>query len=221
MYDKDLIQRVCDLTCSKDDVVRNQTTIKYDVFHPFKKYYSITTIKGAMKKYVSNEWDDRTLAHWACTYCWILLGGCDYDNITEDLNSFERFLRDVITWDLDGLSFFDKEYDEDSIKCIRDTIQLFENYDHIWQTREEWRTAYAMIGPYDEHNGEQWVVIVNDFKREYMIMNTDHLKNGYEDECFKFVTDVEFMTLVERLKNGGYNILSCAEEYYYAEINDL
>ena len=37
MYDKELIQKICDLTCSKTDVVRNQTTIKYDSNHPFKK----------------------------------------------------------------------------------------------------------------------------------------------------------------------------------------
>ena len=30
MFDKDLIERVCNLTCSKEDVCRDQTTIKYD-----------------------------------------------------------------------------------------------------------------------------------------------------------------------------------------------
>ena len=54
-----------------------------------------------------------------------------------------------------------------------------------------------------------------------MIMNTDHLENGYEDEYFKFVTAGDFIEFIERLKNSGYNILSCAEESYYEEINDL
>jgi hypothetical protein len=49
MYDKELIQRVCNLTCLKEEVVRNQTTIKYDTEHPFKKYYSLSTIKGAIE----------------------------------------------------------------------------------------------------------------------------------------------------------------------------
>ena len=52
-------------------------------------------------------------------------------------------------------------------------------------------------------------------------MNTDHLENGFEDERFKFVIEVDFIELIERLKNSGYNILSCAEESYYEEINDL
>ena len=148
------------------------------------------------------------------------MGGCN-ENITENLNSFERFLRDVITWALDGLSFFHAEYNDNPIECIRNTIELFENYDHIWQTRDEWKVVYAMIGPYDEHNGEQWVALINDLKKEYMIMNTDHLENGFEDERFKFVIEVDFIELIERLKNSGYNILSCAEESYYEEINDL
>lgn len=220
MYDKDLIQRVCALTCSKDEVVRNQTTIKYDVLHPFRKYYSIGTIKGAMEKFISKEWDDITLSHWACIYCWILSGGYG-DTVTENLNTLEGFLRDVITWDLDGLSFFDAEYDEDPIKCIRNTIQLFENYDRIWKTLNEWNAVYAMIGPYDEHNGEQWVALINDLKKEYMIMNTDHLENGYEDENFKFLQREDFVKQIEQLKSDGYNILSCAEDYYYEELEDL
>ncbi len=220
MYDKDLIQRVCELTCAYNDVIINPTTIKYDTEHPFKKYYSFNSIKGAIEKFISNEWDDRALAHWACIYCWILSGGCNKD-IIEDLNSFESFLRDVITWDLDGLSFFDAGCLDNGIRDLNKTIQLFKDYDHIWQTRDEWKVVYAMIGPYDEHNGEQWVALVNDVKKEYMIMNTDHLENGYEDECFKFVTAGGFIELIERIKNDCYNILSCAEEYYYEEINDL
>ena len=60
MYDRELIQKVCALKCSKEEVVRNQTTIKYDTAHPFKTYYNVSTITGAINKYISNEWDDQT-----------------------------------------------------------------------------------------------------------------------------------------------------------------
>ena len=80
MYDKELIQKVCELTCSKEDVVRDQTTIKYNTENPFKTYYNVSTLTGAFKKYIANEWDDQTLAHWACIYCWVLCGGFD-DNV--------------------------------------------------------------------------------------------------------------------------------------------
>ena len=217
MYDKELIQRVCNLTCLKEEVVRNQTTIKYDTEYPFRKYYSFSTIKGAIEKYISNDWYDQTLAHWACIYCWILSGGFD-DNLKDDLNSFETFFKDFITWDLDGLSFFSTEDEEPN--DMQQSITLFEHYDHIWQTRNEWTALYAMIGPFAEENEAQYVLLVNNTKKEYMIMYSDHLENGYEDEYFHFVSQDEYVALVEQLKKDGYTMLSCSEEYYYMEIND-
>ena len=217
MYDKELIQRVCNLTCLKEEVVRNQTTIKYDTEHPFKKYYSLSTIKGAIEKYISNEWDDQTLAHWACIYCWILSGGFD-DNLTDDLNSFETFFKNFITWDLDGLSFFSAEDEEPN--DMQESIALFEHYDHIWQTRNEWEVVYAMIGPFAKENEDQYALLVNNTKKEYMIMHSDHLENGYEDEHFRFVSQDQYVALVEQLKKDSYTVLSCSEEYYYMEIND-
>lgn len=220
MYDKDLIQRVCDLTCSRDDVVRDQTTIKYDTLHPFRKYYNIETIKGAIEKFISKEWDDITLSHWACIYCWVLSGGYG-DTVTEDLNSLEGYLRDVIIWDLDGLSFFDAEYGDDPIKSIRNTIELFEDYDHIWKTLTEWNAVYAMIGPYAEENQDQYVVIINNIVKEYMIVYSGHLENGFEDKYFKFIPQEDFIKLIDQLKTNGYKMLSCSEDYYYMELKDL
>ncbi len=217
MYDRELIQKVCALTCSKEEVVRNQTTIKYDTAHPFKTYYNVSAITGAINKYISNEWDDQTLAHWACIYCWILSGGFD-DNITEDLNTLEGFFRDVVTWGLDGLSFFSAEdYD---LQKMHECIKLFECYDHIWQTRKQWRAVYAIIGPFAKENGYQYVALINDTTKEYMIIHSDHLENGFEDEYFKFITQAEYILLIEQLKNSGYQILSCSEEYYYRDILD-
>ena len=217
MYDKELIQKVCNLTCSKNEVVRNQTTIKYDTEHPFKKYYSFSTISGAIEKYISNEWDDKTLSHWACIYCWILSGGFG-DNVIDDLNSFETFFKDFITWDLDGLAFFSAEVEDQD--DMRELIVQFEHYDHIWQTRNEWKIIYAMIGPYAKENGDQYVLFVNDTKKEFMIMGSDHLENGYEDEHIHFVSQDEHIALIEQLKKDGYTMISCAEEFYYMDINE-
>ncbi len=218
MYDKEWTQRICELTCSKNDVLGSQSAVKYDAEHPFKRYYSISVIRGAIGKYLSGEWDDRMLAHWACRYCWILLGGCDYDNVTEDLNAFERFVRDLITWDLDALSFFSAE-DEDPQE-MQNWLESFGHFDHIWQTRDEWRAVYAMIGRYAEENGDQYVLLINDKAREYMILYSEHLQNGYEDAYFRFVSRDEHEALAQRLKKDGYTMLSCSEEFYDMEIHD-
>ena len=216
MYDKELFQRICDLTCSKDDVIRSQTSMEYDTVEPFKKYYSIATIKGAMEKFISQEWDDRTLAHWACIYSWILTGGCR--DTEEHLTPLQRFLCGVIVWDLDGLSFFGDEYCEDSIKLLRDCIQVFENYDHILKTHGEWRVLNATIGPYDESNGARWVLLINNRRSEYMILYADFSDNPCEHTFFKRVKAKEFIRHVEDLKSKDYTLLTCSEEYYYDEL---
>ena len=54
-----------------------------------------------------------------------------------------------------------------------------------------------------------------------MIMYSSHLGNGFEDERFKFVPQEDFIKLIDRLKSEGYSILSCSEDYYYAELEDL
>ena len=201
----------------KREVVRNQTTIKYDTEHPFKTYYNVSTITGAISKYISKEWDDQTLAHWAGIYCWILSGGFN-DNITEDLNTLEGFLRDIVIWDLDGLSFFSAE--DNDLQDVQECIEHFEYYDRIWQTRKQWRAVCAMIGPFAEENGDQYVALINDTTKEYMIIYSDHLENGFEDDYFKFITQEEHVLLIEQLKRSEYQILSCSEEFYYADISD-
>ena len=221
MYDKELTQKVCTLTCTKNDVVRDQTKIKYDNEHPFRKYYNVKTLTGAIEKFLSGKWDDQMLSHWACIYCWILLGGCDYQNIKEDLNSFERFFRDFITWDLDGLSFFYADNFDKAAEGLQSTIELYEDYDHIWQTRNEWKAVYAMVGELDKENGHQYVALVNNTTKEYMLIWSDHLENGFEDEHFRFLPRRKFIRLIEQLKSENYKILSCAEEHYYMELEEM
>lgn len=214
-----LIKRVCDLTCSKEDVVRNQTTIKYDPVEPFRKYYHVRAIVGALNKYLDGEWDDLTLSHWACVYNWILCGGFG-DEVEENWNRLERFLIDVISWDLDGLSFYDEDYTDDVLAFVNNGVQFYKDWNHIWQTRNGWRGVYAPITKYAEFNGEQYVVLVNDALKEYMIMNGDHLKNGYKDKYFRYVPNEELIRFVAQLKEQNYRILPCDEEYFYSDISE-
>ncbi|MBQ2738463.1 MAG: hypothetical protein IJF38_07210 [Clostridia bacterium] len=216
MYDKDLIERVCSLSCSRDDVARSQTAVKYDTEHPFKKYYSLNTVKGACDKYLRREWDDRFLANFACIYLWVLSGGFD-DGVVEDLSSIESFLKDLIVDDLDSLSFFYEDYtDDEPRENIKERIKLFESYDYILATQSSWRAVYAMIGPFAEENGDQFVMLINDNAKEYMIIYSDFIDNGYADARFSFVSADEHIALEKKLRSDGYTLLSHSEEYYYS-----
>lgn len=212
MFDRELIKKVCDLTSTKEDVYRDQTTIKYDNDNPFIKYYNPSIITSAIEKYINKEWDDITLSHWACIYLWVLCGGKG-DNENEMLTSFEKYYRDFITWYLDSLAFFDEEYYEDF--DINDTLKLYYDCAHIWQTREEWKAVYYIIEDSYRDCDEQFVVLINEQRREYMIMYSDYIKNGFEDDCFSLVSKEEHYKLVEKLKNEGYLLLSNGEDCYY------
>lgn len=217
MYDKELIERVCNLTCTKEDIFRDQTTINYDHEYPFKKYYDVNIIVVAINKYLSKEWDDHTLAHWACIYNWIICGGF-HDDLKEGLDSFEEFMKDVISWDLDALSFFDEEYLEED-ENLYDRIQLYKDWDHILKTKNGWKVVYAMVSPCAEFNEDQYLVLINNEIKEFMIIYSYHLENGFEDEVFKYISEEEFILIVEQLKEKEYTLLSCSEKFYYSEIN--
>jgi len=223
MYDKDLINKVCNLTCTKEDLYRNTTSINYDIGYPFKKYYDVNTIIGALNKYLSKEWDDRTLANWCCIYNWIICGGF-HDDLKEDFNPLELFLVNAISWDLDGLSFFDETYYlENGVEEIYEWIEQYKGWDHIWQTRVEWKGVYSPIGLFDKVNGHQYVVLINDIRKEYMIIFSQDLNNNYkhQNEYLKFTSKNKFVKLIEKLKENEYTIISCSEDYYYSNLYDL
>ena len=216
MYDKILIEKICNLSCTKTELDISQESVKYDIDHPFTKYYSLLTIKGAIKKFMSDEWDEKSLANWACIYSWILSGGF-HPNVTEEFDSLEKFFKETIVWFLDGLSFIDGS--PNPKKGMSEMLDFYENYDRIWQARDEWKAVYAMIGPFARHNGSQYIVFVNDIAKEYMIMYSEHLKNGFEDEHFKFVKQKAHVALVKRLKDNGYRMIACDEDEYYKDLD--
>ena len=223
MYDKELIERICKLTCSKEDVCRNQTTINFDSEYPFRKYYDVNIIIKAINKYISKEWDDQTLAGWCCIYNWILCGGFSND-VKEDLNPLEQYLFDDLSWGLDGLSFFDEEtYFEESKDEIYEIIESYKKWDHIWQTRDSWKGIYAPIGMFDLTNGNQYVLLVNETLKEYMILFSEgHLSNNYkhQNDYLRYTSRNKFIKLEKHLKKNGYTMLGCSERFYYDDAND-
>ena len=220
MYDIDFIQRIFHLTCSEADLRVSHSEIRYDITHPFMKYYRYSQIKRAFEAYLNGIWSDKMLARWACHYLWILLGGCDYDHVIEDLNSMQSLCRDLITDALDGLAFFEEEIADDPRVEIGEMLCVFESLDRVFRTQQQWRAVYAPVGSNAIDNGTQYVVLINDTQKEYMIADSDHLVNGFEDERFDYVDEAELLDLVNTLKADGYRTLPCSEEDFYLEIED-
>ncbi len=218
MFDKELIKKICDVTCLEDEVRRNQTTIKYDTQYPFKKYFSLDSIVKAIGMYTSNKWNDITLASWFCIYNWIICGGFS-DDLKEDLTPLEELLKEVISWDLDGLSFFDVSMPEGNID-FRDDIQLFKDFLHILNTINDWRCYYACVGLECKWNNENYIVLINDKTKEYMIISSSFLEIEYSDDIFHHLKDKEFVQLTKELKSKKYKSLSHSEYWYNQVIKE-
>ena len=215
MADMALIQKICNLSCEKKDVVINQTALQYDTDNPFLKYYRVGTVQAAIQKYLCGEWDEVILAHWATLYFWVLAGGYE-DSLRENLTSFERFFKDIVINDLDSLSFYSES---EPWGNLDETVKLFDDYDCIWQTRSAWRVVYAMLSEDDEENDCRWYLLMNETEKAYMIVCHWWFEKGLEDCYFHCVKREEYIGLVERLKREGYRILPCAEKFYEEEIN--
>ena len=57
IYDKEIIEKVCNLTFKDEDIPCCQIDIKYNHDAPFYKYYNVNSIIGALNKYLSGEWN--------------------------------------------------------------------------------------------------------------------------------------------------------------------
>ena len=215
MYNKKLIERICNLTCKPEDVSVVQTSIRYDKRHPFRKYYNVNSIITAINKYLNKEWDDKTLAHWCCIYDWILYGGFK-KGVIEDLNSLEKLIRDVICYYLDGISFFEDDLLTEVPNYFVDAIEGFKNLDFVLKTLNDWKCFYAKIGIYCEYNDDQYVVLFNETEKKYIIIHSDHLQNGFNDKYIRYIDEDKFIALIEQLKEEGFEVMKY-DEYWYEQ----
>lgn len=219
MYNKELIDKICNLTCTEEDVHIDQTNIIYDTDHPFKKYYNFNIIESAIKKYLNNEWSDYLLSGWACLYGWILAGGFD-DNVVEDFNDIECMIVETISEDLDSLSFFDNSLveDKDSPIDLNRWIEEFRSLDTVLKSINDWKPYTSKIGPYADYNDDRFTLLVNDTSKEYIIIY--HFFGDSDSYTLNTITKEEHINKIHELNKAGYTLLPHSEKYYFELINE-
>lgn len=218
MVNKEYIKRICDLTCSKSDVEIPLKDIEYDLNNPFKKYYNVEIIMSAIAKYVNKEWDVKTLSHWASAYNNILNGGFK-DNVNSTLTSLEAYLVKYLSMDLDVLLLIDYKQDKQVIQnYICDTIKYFYNINHIFKTINEWQGFYGVISNYEYPILNQYVVLINETKKEFIIMSYDISIDASEFSILKHLPKQEFIDIITKINANNYKILPCSEYDFYNEI---
>lgn len=91
MFDKELFNKICTVTCSFEELANFVTNIdekEFDLDDAFEKYYSLERILCAIKKYKSKQISDKFLAYWANAYDWILMSGFKVSYYKEKNNRY-------------------------------------------------------------------------------------------------------------------------------------
>lgn len=216
-----LINSICDVTCSEEELngyIKLKTT-DFDFDDPFKKYFKPEAIYKACNKYLDKEWSASSLGNWFYIYDKILCG--DFKrNVDIDFNPLESLLKEIITWDIDGLSFFDDNYLDDGEKL---DVSFFDTEYYVFKTASEWRGVYSPIGKYDLINKHQHVLLYNDKKKEYIIIFSEgFLSNNYrnQNDYLRYTTKKKFEALLNKLKKDNYSLVSFNEDNYYSDLVD-
>lgn len=207
MCDYDLIKKICNLTCSYEDIHTNKANIKCDYIDPFKKYYNIETIIKAINKYLNNEWNERFLANWAKLYNFILAGGFS-EKVHKSKRVFiEEYIEYEIEWTLDALSNFEEEYYLNDEKCpydLNEKIKEFKLYDLILKSAKNWKVFYYNDKKIDK-NGQ--LLLVDDINKKSVILKGIYYLDVKEENFYK-TDEKEQKQKIDFIKENGYTTIN-------------
>ena len=212
MYDKELINKICDLSCSFSEIEISQDSVKYDINNPFKKYYKLETIITAINKYKNGEITDKFLSYWASLYNWVICGGFNDNLIEEKGNIILELVKALISDTLDALSFFDG----DDKESLQDYVIGFNSLEDVYSTINNW-VGYYTLTEYSSVNNDQYILLVNDIDKKFIVIYSDFIDNGYKDEVLSFVNNDVFKLKVNELQQNNYVVVNYDEELYFKE----
>lgn len=208
MYNKDLFEKICNLTCSFDELKDFVTAIdkkEFDLDNPFAKYYNVDRLIAAIEKYESKEIDEKYLAYWMNAYNWIIMGGFKFGQDDDTVSAKEYLIWQIVDW-IDGLSFFDTGFDYDLEKYKT----AFKVLDLVLQDIDKCKVVFAEYG----WNEDDVVALVTNYAAKYFVKVYGRL--DYNDNTILFEKiDLDDLTArAENLCKIGYQELKYTDWEY-------
>lgn len=213
--DFDYIKRICNLTCTENDLLKNEHFIKYDYDHPFDKYYNLNIIINAFNKYKDINDEYRLLENWSNIYGLILSNGC-LSIAKQDYSVLKKNIVNSIYYLLNGVSsdcFITREYAEYNFD-YKKTLLSFKNLNHVLETLEE-RNLIYLCQKDEDYIEEIFGILINNKRKECLIIyNYDEdLINGYEDkQIIKIASKEDYINTLNLYKENNYSFLHFDEE---------
>lgn len=216
MFDKELFKKICDVSCSWEELEKFVTNIdkkEFDLDNTLEKYYKVERIISAIEKYQAKKVNAKFLAYWANAYDWIINGGFKIENGDKIISLKEFMIFEISDW-LDSLSFFD---DRDDWYNLEEYKTMFKVLDSVFQDIDNCEAVFAVDADendedYDYYAHDVEVLIKNDKAKYFIKVYTDCI---YPDDkvLFSKVTLEELENQVIKLQKQGYSELKyCAVE---------
>lgn len=205
MYNKKLLEKICNVTCSCEELEVFKTKFdkkEFDLHNPFQKYYALDKILFAIKRYESKEISDKFLAYWMCMYNWLIMGY--FEPVTKDnAVTFKKWLEwEICDW-LDSLSFFD---DSDDWYNLEDYKNSFAVLDKIYRNSNDWDRVFAHTDERGDNDNDIVVLAYHKKNKEFVKIYSE-LDYCRLDVKFQRIELDELEKQMEELKEKGYQQL--------------
>ena len=214
---EELINKVCTLSCTKEDLVLDYSSIKNlelkDSKCSFIKYYNLNTILDAFNKYINKEWNIETLVNWCSIYTGIIEG--DFlVNSKINFKGVERLIYDLITTELDifpGMYADETDYLDETL----DILNKLKFYDSLWQQRKDLK-AFTIERDLDPNAISVLTLLINEKTKEYMTVSS--IEDIIFDESIHRININELKQLILKLEKDKYKLVNYNENMYYKYI---
>lgn len=217
MQIQELINKVCTLSCTKEDLVLDYSSIKNlelkDSKCSFIKYYNLNTILEAFNKCINKEWNIETLVNWCSIYTGIIEGEF-LVNSKINFKGVERLIYDLITTELD---IFPSMY-ADETGYLDETPEILNKlkfYDSLWQQRKDLK-AFTIERDLDPNAISVLTLLINEKTKEYMTVSS--IEDVIFDESIHRININELKQLIHKLKKDKYKLVNYNENMYYKYI---
>lgn len=212
MQIQELINKVCTLSCTKEDLVLDYSSIKNiklkDSECSFIKYYNLNTIFEAFNKCINKEWNIETLVSWCAIYTGIIEGEFLVTSKIE-FKGVERLIYDLITTELD---IFPGMY-ADEIGYLDEKPEILNKlkfYDNLWQQRKDLK-AFTIERDLDPNAISVLTLLINEKTKEYMTVSS--IEDIIFDESIHRVNINELKQLILKLEKDKYKQVHKVEVY--------
>lgn len=206
MFNKDLFNRICNVSCSWEELKEFVIAIdkkEFDVENPFEKYYSVDRIISAIEKYQAKQINAKFLAYWMNAYDWIIMGGFKIEYEDESVALKDFLIWTIADW-LDSLSFFDDSDDWYNLEEYKNTYKVL---DSVLQDLPTCKAVFSELDEEDFTQEDAVVVLIMNDKAKYFIKVYGDLDYNNEKVKFEKIKAIDLKKRAQQLLDFGYKEL--------------